>query len=107
MIDLMSTAMTFAIRNNLVADDGTIVCWWCRRSAALLPSLHCGPCLLEGYERTTRAQCDYARAHHVVLPARPELPQCHQREQTDSDRAAMRSRLDVTRGGVSSRLTPW
>lgn len=42
---LNALAQAIAIRNNLVEDDGTIICWECRKKPALLPSLHCPHCL--------------------------------------------------------------
>lgn len=68
-----ATAFGMARRHNLVAEDGTVVCWECKTREALIPSLHCGGCLGAHYI-----------AHHIVLPF------CMNRAQTDADRAAMR-----------------
>lgn len=46
-------------------------CWGCDAREALLPSLHCAPCLAAAWGRIPIA-----------------LPQCVNREQTDADRAA-------------------
>jgi hypothetical protein len=72
MGDLVATAISLAAKNNLVCEDGTIVCWACREYRALLPSLHCHQCLADHHRRSGT----------VGL--------CMNREQTPSDAAAAR-----------------
>lgn len=70
--DPFETARMFARLNNLVCDDGTVVCWACEKHWALLPSLHCAACLQEAWHRLNI-----------------HSPCCEQREQTEEDRALM------------------
>lgn len=83
-------ARDLAVRHNLVCDDGTIVCWECRTAEALLPSLHCWPCLLLGYERAEAKRAAYCRANKTEYKPRPAKPQCPQRAQNDDDRRKMK-----------------
>jgi len=69
MGDPFGLARSLARRNNLVCDDGTVVCWDCRRVEALLPSLHCPRCLADAWQRL-----------NIISP------QCEQREQTEDDK---------------------
>lgn len=68
-----NAAVMIARRHNLIAEDGTIMCWSCGAREALIPSLHCGGCLGAYYGK-----------HHITLPA------CLNRAQTAADREAMR-----------------
>lgn len=72
MIDLDAHARAQAIRNNLVCEDGTCVCWNCKRVEALLPSLHCPRCLADAWQRLGIIE-----------------PQCEQREQTEDDKSQL------------------
>lgn len=49
-----------AIRNNLVCDNGQVICWECRQRLALIPSLHCPLCLQQAWQRLgiTDPQCE-------------------------------------------------
>jgi hypothetical protein len=48
---LVESALAQAKKNNLVCDDGTIICWDCKKREALLPSLHCPLCLAAAWQR--------------------------------------------------------
>lgn len=72
MSDPFGLARDWARRHNLVCADGTIVCWNCKRAEALLPSLHCAPCLTEAWRRNGIIE-----------------PRCEQREQTEEDKRHM------------------
>lgn len=58
-----------AIRDRLVCDDGTVICWECRAREALIPSLHCPTCLADAWRRL-----------NITNPC------CEQREQTEEDK---------------------
>ncbi len=73
MIDKDAVARGLARRHNLVAEDGTVWCWECKREAALMPSLHCPPCLADAWDRLGITE-----------------PVCEQREQTERDKELMR-----------------
>lgn len=72
LADPFDTARALARAHNLVCDNGQIVCWNCKRHEALMPSLHCAPCLGEAWRRLN--------IHD---------PRCEQREQTDEDKRLM------------------
>jgi hypothetical protein len=48
---LVESARALAVQHNLVCTDGSIICWACRKRAALMPSLHCPACLAEAWHR--------------------------------------------------------
>jgi hypothetical protein len=56
---LVEAALAQAKKNNLVCEDGSIICWDCKKRHALLPSLHCASCLAEAWRRLgiTEPQC--------------------------------------------------
>ena len=76
MIDLsgaiLAAAHQLARRHRLEA-DGVVWCWSCSQRPALMPSLHCQPCLAEAWRRTGTM-----------------APQCMNREQTQADVDAAR-----------------
>lgn len=72
MADPDALARSLARRHNLVCNDGSVVCWNCRRESALMPSLHCGACLGETWRRLGIIE-----------------PRCEQREQTEDDKRLM------------------
>lgn len=65
----IDVAFNLARQHRLIGDDGTIVCWNCGDQEALLPSLHCLPCLAAARRR-------------LGIP----LPHAENRAQTDTDR---------------------
>lgn len=81
MADPFDLARALARRHNLVCNDGSIVCWDCKRVESLLPSLHCPRCLADAWQRL-----------------RITDPQCEQREQTDEDRSLMARKTGETNG---------
>lgn len=70
--DALELARSLARRHNLVCDDGQIICWECKRTEALLPSLHCPVCLADAWRRLGIIE-----------------PQCEQRTQTEDDKSLM------------------
>jgi hypothetical protein len=52
-------ARSLALQHNLVCTDSSILCWACRKRAALIPSLHCPACLADAWRRLniTEPQC--------------------------------------------------
>jgi len=48
---LDTAAWAYAKRWNLIGQDGLLWCAACVEAHALLPSLHCGPCLGAAYAR--------------------------------------------------------
>lgn len=72
LADTFEVARHYARKHNLVCEDGTVVCWDCRKREALLPSLHCPLCLADVWRRLNITD-----------------PKCEQREQTDNDKRLM------------------
>jgi len=48
---MTEVAMGLARKDNLICENGQIVCRECRDRLALMPSLHCGGCLGAAYSR--------------------------------------------------------
>lgn len=81
MADPFELARALARRNNLVCNDGSIVCWECTDRLALLPSLHCPVCLAAAWRRLNITD-----------------PQCEQREQTEDDKSLMARKTGEVNG---------
>jgi hypothetical protein len=64
MIDLSGAIARAAVgqarKNELVVDD-VITCWNCGARPALMPQLHCPPCLAEAWRRTGAAMACVSR----------------------------------------------
>jgi hypothetical protein len=54
-VDLAELMTRFArnkARTERLEADGTLWCWACSNAPALMPSLHCSPCLAASYRRS-------------------------------------------------------
>ncbi len=58
---ITEVAIGLARRHRLVVDD-EITCWNCGARPALMPQLHCPPCLAEAWRRTGAAMACPSRA---------------------------------------------
>jgi hypothetical protein len=69
---VLECARSLAAMHNLVCDDGTVVCWACKRVEATYPALHCADCLAVALRPSNEYLTVLKRGHPYLHRREPD-----------------------------------